>query len=152
MTRTAIAIFLFAIILVLGCAKDIIVPPITTLAGVYHGEYKVIRNYGGNDQTHDEEWIEWHFTDQTFSMTAERLTERPKVFCDWFGFFELKSNIIFSKAYGGADQCDPNDRPDTTFTFRRISTEGRDSIYMFRIYGTPAKKVEIRIGKASATQ
>jgi len=151
MTRTAIAIFLFAIVLVLGCAKDIIVPPATTLAGVYHGEYVVYPDLEGN-AAKIPEWIEWHFTDQTFSMTAERLTERPKVFCDWWGFFELKSNIIFSKADGRGDQCVHDYAPDTTFIFRRISAEGRDSLYMFRIFGNPTMKVEIKIGKVATPQ
>jgi hypothetical protein len=95
MGRTAIVIILLGIIIFLGCAKDIIVKPPTTLRGVYQGEYCFTDHPGSGQQT-ECQWITWTFTDYNFYMDAARTDERPPFTCDkWYGTYRLESNIIF---------------------------------------------------------
>jgi hypothetical protein len=107
----------FTAILVIGCAKDIVVKPPTTLVGAYSGKCTVIRSYGSSNPVTLEEWIEWTFSEYRFWMKATRTDEKPQVFCDVSGSYSVTSNITFSGvAATDVFTCNPDDYPEGSFS------------------------------------
>ena len=108
-------------ILVLGCAKDILVKPPTTLVGVYDGKCTVLRNYGSSNPGPTlEQWVEWTFSDYRFWMKATRTDEKPQVFCDANGNYVLESQITLKDTVVIPTTCDRSDVPLGTFSLLHL--------------------------------
>ncbi len=106
MRKTPILIILTAIILVLGCAKDIIVKSPPTLSGIYHGEYVYVDKPDQSGGKTSSQWIKWTFTDYTYIMDTDRTDLKDPFTCDkWYGTYKLENNVIFDNARG-VGQCD----------------------------------------------
>jgi hypothetical protein len=141
---------LIIIILLLGCAKDIIVKGPDTLKGVYNGRYTVITDYGNSGgATTTNEWIDWKFTDYKFYCTVSlKQTEEPP-FCDVSGNYKLQSKIIISDLQIVPGVCTPEDAPLDTFNLIR-KTGGAgvpDSLFMEQLNGITAIKKIIVLEK-----
>jgi hypothetical protein len=132
---------LIIIVLLLGCAKDIIVKGPDTLKGVYNGRYTVITDYGNSSgATTTNEWIDWKFTDYKFYCTVAA-KETDTVFCDVSGNYKLQSKIIISDLQIVPGVCTPEDAPLDTFNLIRKTGEAGvpDSLFMEQLEGTTKK-------------
>jgi hypothetical protein len=134
---------LIIIILLLGCAKDIIVKPPNTPKGVYNGLYTVITNYGSSSgATTRDQWIEWTFTDYKFYSKATKTDLKPQEFCDVSGNYSITSNITLSDTLVSVDfTCTHSDVPSGSFSYRTKAgvDGGPDSAFMEQLEGTTKK-------------
>jgi hypothetical protein len=133
---------LIIIILLLGCAEDIVVRSKPSLKGVYNGRYTVKTNVGfGGGETTRNEWIDWKFTDYKFYCTvSSKQTEDPP-FCDVSGNYTLSNGIAFSDLQIVPGVCMPEDAPVGTFSLIRKNGEAGvpDSLFMEQLIGTTRK-------------
>ena len=108
MSKTVITMSAVVLILVLGCAKDIIVKAPGSLAGLYHGEYIYQERPGSNDApARQEQWIQWIFTTDTYNMDTFRTDLRPSFSCvKLYGNYRTENNVIFDSATT-VGQCEP---------------------------------------------
>jgi hypothetical protein len=144
--RVLVAILLLIILIIISCAKDIIVKSPATLKGAYHGRYSVTYNYGSSTGgSTKQQWIEWTFTDYKFYCKLDELKPYDKInFCDFSGNYDLKSNISFTDTLVNASmQCDHEDTPFGGFSIIRKSGENGvpDSISMEQLEGTTLKVI-----------
>ena len=98
---------LFAAVLMLaGCADDIIITQRSELRGAYKGYYKIIENYETGGETHTEiQYIDWTFTDQKFFCEVND-TINAQWLCDCSGNYALENVLVFSDTLIGAQTCD----------------------------------------------
>ncbi len=116
-----LSIAILVLALIIGCAKDIIVKPPSTLVGNYHGKTTVLKNYGSsNPGPKREQWIQWTFSDYKFWMKAEKTDLLIQVFCDVSGSYTTTDKINLENVVrGDIFICDSTDYPRGTFTLLR---------------------------------
>lgn len=138
------------LILVMGCAKDIIVKPPSSLAGLYNGEITITKNANtSNPGPVNKEWIEWTFSDQKFWMKAIRTDERPQVFCDVFGNYTVTDKITTSQVSSSDPfTCELNDYPIGTFSLITRAGDTLDISGMI-IHGDDQRALQITIWKVT---
>lgn len=133
MSKTAMTMSAIVLILVFGCAKDIIVKPPTSFAGFYHGEYIYQERPGSSDApAAQEQWIKWTFTDYTFIMDTFRTDLKPAFTCEkWYGTYRIENNVIFDTSYS-VGQCNPLHEIRGAFALERKRSDDpeRDSLFL----------------------
>lgn len=139
---------LIIIILLLGCAKDIIVKAPITLKGAYSGRYTVVTNvgFGGGETTRDQ-WTEWTFTDYKFYCKLDTTKPYTEVyFCDFSGNYALSSNITLADTLVSVGQtCTHSDVAVGSFSYRtKPGVDGApDSVFMEQLMGTTRKVIKL---------
>ena len=136
MSKTVITMSAIVLILVLGCAKDIIVEPPTSFAGLYHGEYIFVDSPERGGHT-DSQWIKWTFTDYTYIMDTFRLDLRDRFTCDkYYGTYRTENKVIFDTSSVSVGQCDTIYAIRGAFTLdRRESNDPKRDTLIFTQWG-----------------
>ncbi len=118
----------FVSLLLLSCAKDIFVPPPTSLRGFYIGRYFVINNVSGSTITR-EDVVHWTFTDATHICVFPSLTVRK--FCDFSGSYTVESNLSLTIAQVATQICNLDDVPEDVFSIRWVRPDdAADTLYI----------------------
>jgi hypothetical protein len=116
---------LFAAVLIIGCAKDIIVQSPSEIRGYYEGRYQSVTNYRVEGTVIRTEDVLWTFTDRIFRCEWDSSNGNPKVFCDFSGTYALEQNLVFSDTIVEPQTCQHSDIPVGDFTLDRV---GDDSL------------------------
>jgi len=118
----------FVSLLLLSCAKDIVVDPPTSLRGYYEGRYFVINNVSGSTITR-EDIINWTFTDATHICVFPSVSER--IFCDFSGSYSVEANLTLSIAQIATQICNTDDVPDGVFSVQWVRPDdAADTLYL----------------------
>ncbi len=108
-------LILIIICLIVGCAKDIIIPQASDLRGDYKGLYEIDPDTGPTR----EQYIAWTFSDNRFWMTADRTDEKPQIFCDVNGFYEITDMMVLKDTVVAEQTCQHYEVPVGEFKMRR---------------------------------
>ena len=105
----------FVMILIIGCADDIIIPKASELFGSYKGLYQIDSDAGPTR----EQYISWDFSDKQFWMVADRTDEKPQIFCDVTGFYEITDMMVLKDTVVAEQTCQHYEVPIGEFKMRR---------------------------------
>lgn len=115
----------FVLLLLLSCAKDIIVEPPDSLRGFYIGKYYVSRALSGSTKTkHDE--VEWSFTDQQVFCDFIVPEGSERIFCDFSGLYSVEANLNMVVLDTARQTCMIEDIPSGVFSVQWIRVEDGD--------------------------
>jgi uncharacterized membrane protein (UPF0182 family) len=106
---------LFVAALIIGCAKDIYIEPLSDLRGVYQGKY-IVKTDGGASL---EEYIIWTFSDTKFWSEIDTTKTQAKVFCDLTGVYKVGDVVTLSEVNTQGQQCNPYYVLSGDFSMRR---------------------------------
>ncbi len=109
-------LFLIAIVIVVGCAKDIIVPPSSDIRGSYTGTYESVTNYKVPGTISRIQDVKWTFSDTRFWCDYDS-SSIARVFCDFLGNYTLGTQVItFTDTLVEEQICTHSDIPIGEFT------------------------------------
>jgi len=108
-------LILFVLTLVVGCAKDIYIEPLSDLRGVYEGKYIIKTDTGGSL----EQYIIWTFSDNKFWSEIDTTKTQLKVFCDLTGSYTLGDVVTLSEVNTQGQQCNYAYVLEGDFSMRR---------------------------------
>jgi len=118
----------FILVLLVSCAKDIIVEPPTSLRGFYIGKYYVSHALEGATITKDDE-VEWTFTDQQHFCDFIVAEGTERLFCDFSGSYSVEANLNITVTDTANQICMEEDIPSGVFSVQWIRVEeGNDTL------------------------
>ena len=110
-------LFLIVVLLVVGCAKDIIIESRSDIRGNYEGTYQSIINYTVPSTKIKNQDVLWIFTDFRFICDAK--VDSTRVFCDFSGNYTMGDYMVFKDTLVEEQVCTHSDIPIGEFVFRR---------------------------------
>lgn len=112
----------FVAILLISCAKDILVQPPNSLRGFYVGRFYVTKNYSSSENAiTDYVNVQWTFTDYTHQCLTEVAEGQDLNLCSFRGDYTVENQLIFSGTRKAAiEVCDDEFMPDTNFSIQWI--------------------------------
>lgn len=122
----------FVSLLLLSCAKDIIVLPPDTLRGFYIGRLFVKENYSYGGSSTEYMDVEWTFRDQSNECVTTIANGQNLNICDFIGRYELENGVLFSGTTTNIPEtCNDNLLPSGLFSLRWINVDdGNDTLVL----------------------
>ncbi len=109
------------VMLIFGCADDIVLEQDALLNGDYVGTYIVTSNFGAPNQASAVQNIEWTFTDKNYFMNIDVENSTGKCFCRVDGEYLLETGIRLKESHSipdqeaGCNSCNDEENPEGTF-------------------------------------
>jgi hypothetical protein len=122
---------LIVLVVVFGCADDIILPKDQPLNGDYYGTYTIIQDFGGADEQTFQNHVSWTFTETRYIMKVDTdsIETNQECFCNANGQYSLTDGVrlkeLKSQPAGGVAECNACNFDYTpTGIFQRQLQEG----------------------------
>jgi hypothetical protein len=113
---------LIVLVVVFGCADDIILPKDPPLNGVYKGTYTVTQDYGAAAESTLTNFVIWRFTDTKYFMKLDTARHTGVCFCRVEGRYSLTDGVRLKESSWqvdgraeGCTACNESSNPDGTF-------------------------------------
>lgn len=124
-------VFIFAIfsLLLITCAKDIVVEPPNSLRGFYIGKYYIKLDVNTNTPTTKQSQIELTFTDAQVFGDFIYPDEESRIFCDFRGTYSLEGNLNLNTSEISSQKCIEGEIPYGVFVIKwKRNEEGNDTL------------------------
>lgn len=132
-----IFLMIASVIIITGCAKDIVVTQQGELRGYYPGEFIYTENWGsGTGSQTTKQYIHWTFTDQKFFCEIDTVKNTQIEFCGFSGSYVYEDNVVFSNVQPKPGVCIDDAITEDEFSLIRIRIDDApDTLKMEQITG-----------------
>jgi hypothetical protein len=137
-------ILLLGLLIIAGCAKDIVVKPPEGLRGAYEGTYTVREKVGSSNPPEPiRQFVQWTFTDQRFFCDIDTLKNLEIKICNHSGNYEMGNRVTFKDTLVEPGTCDHAHIVIDEFDFvAKRFEDAPDTLEFTRAYGPTEDRTE----------